>query len=164
MKKFFTLVVLLVAISATAQVKPTCPLTNPASIAGTNMYVLPAWITALNFTGPADVVYGGNKYLPTTTRVRADHDGFAPGRLNQIYCTWIHAGGGTPPYTFTATGLPPGLILSPTTGQLSGVIASAGSYYMIVLQVKDSAGAVVKLAPRMIEVCWGKASCNGFGE
>jgi streptogramin lyase len=61
----------------------------------------------------------------------------APGAQ---YTQVITASGGVPPYTFTSTGtLPPGLTLSSTTGVISGIPTTAGTYTFTVM-VSDSMG------------------------
>jgi prepilin-type N-terminal cleavage/methylation domain-containing protein len=49
------------------------------------------------------------------------------------------AGGGLTPYTWTATGLPPGLSLNTSTGTVTGTIG-AGTRYLVAIDVTDSAG------------------------
>jgi putative Ig domain-containing protein len=49
------------------------------------------------------------------------------------------ASGGLGPYTFTATGLPAGVTISPTTGVTSGII-TAGTRYLVTATVTDSLG------------------------
>jgi hypothetical protein len=58
------------------------------------------------------------------------------------YAQALTAGGGTTPYTWELTLgiLPPGLTLTPTTGQIAGTATTPGSYSFIV-QVTDGAGA-----------------------
>jgi large repetitive protein len=52
--------------------------------------------------------------------------------------TQVNAAGGTPPYTFTATGLPPGLSIS-TSGVITGTpTAIAGSPYAVTVKVTDA--------------------------
>jgi hypothetical protein len=48
--------------------------------------------------------------------------------------------GGTPPYTWTASGNPPGLAINPATGVLSGIPQTAGSYLVTVV-LTDAARA-----------------------
>ncbi len=52
--------------------------------------------------------------------------------------TTITASSGLPPYNWTATGLPPGLTIGPTTGIISGIPTTAGAY-AITVTVTDSA-------------------------
>jgi uncharacterized protein (TIGR03437 family) len=52
------------------------------------------------------------------------------------------AGGGLPPYTWTAVGLPAGMTINIATGVISGTPTSAaGSPYSVVVTVQDSTGA-----------------------
>ncbi|MDI3297628.1 MAG: putative Ig domain-containing protein [Bacillota bacterium] len=48
--------------------------------------------------------------------------------------------GGTPPYTWSADGLPAGLSIDPSTGEISGTLSAAGGSFSI--RVVDAAGAV----------------------
>jgi hypothetical protein len=57
------------------------------------------------------------------------------------YTSVVSVTGGTGPYTFTATGLPPGLTLS-TTGTLSGTPTTAGTYQVAVTATDLSGGTV----------------------
>ena len=52
----------------------------------------------------------------------------------------LSATGGTAPYTWAATGLPPGLTLDTATGLVTGTPTTAGTY-QATLTVRDSAGA-----------------------
>jgi prepilin-type N-terminal cleavage/methylation domain-containing protein len=54
------------------------------------------------------------------------------------------AGGGLTPYTWTATGLPPGLSLNTSTGMVSGTIG-AGTRYLVAINVTDSAGGTAAI-------------------
>ena len=50
----------------------------------------------------------------------------------------LAATGGTPPYTWTATGMPPGLTIAPSTGVISGIPTTAGAY-TVTVTVTDTA-------------------------
>jgi alpha-tubulin suppressor-like RCC1 family protein len=50
------------------------------------------------------------------------------GTVGAPYAGSPQTSGGTPPYRWSATGLPPGLSIDPTTGSLSGVPSAAGAY------------------------------------
>lgn len=126
-------------------------------------YVLPVWITALSWTNPADVMYGGTKTKPTMTAI-TNSSWLPAAMVGYQYCFWLQAQGGVPPYTFTSSSvLPFGLTLS-TSGLLSGVPTVPGAYDALLFSVKDSSGTVVMLKPRSIEVCAPGVSCNGFGQ
>ena len=57
--------------------------------------------------------------------------------LGQPYCHQFAVTGGVVPYAFAATGLPPGMALTPT-GLLAGTPSTAGSF-SVSITVTDSA-------------------------
>jgi hypothetical protein len=57
----------------------------------------------------------------------------------QYQATTVTANGGTQPYTWSATGTPPGLTIGPTTGIISGIPTTAGAF-AVTVTVTDSAG------------------------
>lgn len=63
------------------------------------------------------------------------------GTLGVVYSETMSAQGGTPPYIYSITGgsLPPGLILTPGTGIISGTPTTAGNY-VFTLKVVDING------------------------
>ncbi|WP_316801046.1 putative Ig domain-containing protein [Pedobacter frigidisoli] len=65
----------------------------------------------------------------------------ANGTTGTVYTTQIipSATGGTIPYTYTATGLPPGLTFNPTTREITGTPTQAGTY-TVAVTVTDSKG------------------------
>jgi hypothetical protein len=54
------------------------------------------------------------------------------GTLNQPYAQGVSAVGGQPPYRWTASGLPNGLAINATTGQITGTALAAGSFGLAV--------------------------------
>lgn len=50
------------------------------------------------------------------------------------------AGGGTPPYTYSAIGLPPGMLINANSGVLSGTPTAAGTYSVSVTATDSSTG------------------------
>jgi len=60
--------------------------------------------------------------------------------FNAPYSLTLQAVGGAPPYTWAATGLPQGLSVNPSTGQVSGTLTGAGTF-AIAFMVTDSAQA-----------------------
>jgi hypothetical protein len=59
--------------------------------------------------------------------------------------------GGTPPYTFTVTGLPPGADFDPSTGTLMGRPTASGAF-SITYTLKDSLGNVASNSPMSMAV------------
>ncbi|MGB7760056.1 MAG: putative Ig domain-containing protein [Bryobacteraceae bacterium] len=65
------------------------------------------------------------------------------GTINSVYpATIVTATGGTVPYTWSATGLPPGISIDPVTGTITGTpTTNIGSPFAVQLTVTDSTGA-----------------------
>ncbi|MGH7274102.1 MAG: fibronectin type III domain-containing protein, partial [Nitrospiria bacterium] len=61
------------------------------------------------------------------------------GTVNTPYSTQLTASGGASPYTWSATGLPSGLIINSSTGVISGTPSAAGSS-SVTMTVTDSTG------------------------
>ncbi len=71
--------------------------------------------------------------LSITTRT------LAVGGTGQMYSQAVIATGGTPPYTFSASGLPPGLSIS-AGGNISGTPSANGSYPVMITVVDSAKG------------------------
>jgi hypothetical protein len=59
-------------------------------------------------------------------------------KLNQPYTELIAASGGQPPYRWSTSGLPTGLTINSTTGQITGTPTAAGNF-AVAITVTDSA-------------------------
>ncbi len=62
------------------------------------------------------------------------------GTVNTATSLQMSATGGTSPYTWTATGLPTGLSIDPSTGKIAGTPTTAGPY-SVTVTAKDALGA-----------------------
>ncbi len=62
------------------------------------------------------------------------------GRVSTAYSAALAASGGTPPYTWNASGLPAGIVIDPASGAISGTPTAAGDFSVRV-DVTDSAQA-----------------------
>ena len=61
-----------------------------------------------------------------------------PGSLGTGYSALVTGKGGTPPYTWTAGGLPPSLSINSTSGAISGALLAGGNYLVTVV-LRDAA-------------------------
>jgi hypothetical protein len=63
----------------------------------------------------------------------------SPGTAAALYVpTTVTAMGGTPPYTWSATGLPAGLTIDPVLGAINGTPSTSGGPYSVMVTVTDS--------------------------
>ncbi|MET0460764.1 MAG: putative Ig domain-containing protein, partial [Ilumatobacteraceae bacterium] len=73
------------------------------------------------------------------------------GQVGEDYTTTMLASGGTPPYVWSATGLPPGLTLGAANGTVSGVPGDDGTY-AVTIRVTDGARATLSASYSMVIV------------
>jgi hypothetical protein len=88
-------------------------------------------LSACSGNQPPDV---GPRPAPTLAEVT-----LAETTVGASYSSSIGASGGQPPYTFSAQGLPPGLILGGDSGALTGTPTAAGDF-QVQLTVRDTQG------------------------
>lgn len=83
------------------------------------------------FVGPGGGLVWGGELLITTEVLPA-------GREGDAYTVPLSAAGGTPPYTWAATGLPAGLTLDPSAGVISGTPTSWGTFLVHITATDDN--------------------------
>jgi alpha-tubulin suppressor-like RCC1 family protein len=71
------------------------------------------------------------------------------GQVGVPYTTYAAAAGGVGGYTWSASGLPPGLSIDPASGQISGTPSAAGAS-VVVLHVADAFGVSATSAPILL--------------
>jgi hypothetical protein len=76
-------------------------------------------------------------HLPPSPLQITTQSALPSGRVNVSYNTTFTATGGVPPYSWSASNVPPGLVMS-TVGTLSGTPSQAGSF-TLTASVSDSA-------------------------
>jgi hypothetical protein len=111
-------------LPAGLSISPDGQITGTPSAAGTSTATitvtdstLPNHLTANSV--PLSIVIAPGLAISTTS--------FSAGMVGALYSAPVSATGGTTPYTFVATGLPPGLAINATTGQITGTPTLAGS-------------------------------------
>ena len=72
------------------------------------------------------------------------------GKRGSLYEARGIANGGTGPYTWTATGLPTGLVIDSSTGRIRGTITANSGTYNVELTAKDSTGATAKRTVQLV--------------
>jgi hypothetical protein len=96
---------------------------------------------------------------PSTLKVTTS--GLPGGALTASYSASLTATGGTPPYTWTAGGLPPGITVS-SSGVLSGTPTSPGPF-TVTVTVKDSTGVSISASlPLTISAAPVKITTTGI--
>jgi hypothetical protein len=98
----------------------------------------PQTITA-NYVGYPIYIGCGPPPPPPSTPLAVANPGNRQSLEDSAASVQMTATGGTPPYTWSATGLPTGLSISPSTGLISGSTIRAGGF-AITVTATDAAG------------------------
>ena len=115
----------------------TLTLSGTPTAAGTSTFNLEVRDSASGVASrPVSITINAPTLSLTTARQLPD------GTLNQAYVTNVAASGGQPPYRWSATGLPSGLTINSSTGQVAGTPAAAGNFG-VAITVSDNALASI---------------------
>ncbi len=88
-------------------------------------------------------VYTPNDSLTVLTSLLITTSGLPSGTVGQGYSGAVSASGGSLPYSWTATGLPGGLSISPTSGVIAGAPLSSGTF-SVTVRVTDYLGSIAQ--------------------
>jgi uncharacterized protein (TIGR03437 family) len=114
---------------------PTTTAGSPFTVVAT---VTDATLTSKSVTYSLTISGALTVAVPTTLPAATLNVGYTP--------TTVTAGGGLPPYTWTATGLPTGLSINVATGVITGTpTTAAGSPYSVTVTVTDSRGVTATM-------------------
>lgn len=133
---------------AVSGINPSAPFL-PGSASPEEVNSLGAFVMGAlaQISGTSDVGYSEFPFPAGSTLALADSP--PSGAIGVPYAHCFIASGGAPPYVsylITAGALPPGLVLGPTTGCLTGIPTTAGTFCFTVT-VTDSAAATASVSP-----------------
>lgn len=84
------------------------------------------------------------------------------GTINVAYNFTVAATGGTPPYTWSASGLPAGYTINPSTGAITGTTTSSGTF-PVMITVTDSATPTPNVVTSNFNLVIGTGGGGGGG-
>jgi uncharacterized protein YdaL len=119
---------------------PTGPGTSTVTVTATDSTVTPAVGSSAGSTVLTPTPGQASETLTLTVNPNPFGIGTASlpaGAVNQPYAAALSVGGGTAPYTWSASGLPQGLTLNKSTGVISGTPGKTGTS-TVKVQVSDS--------------------------
>jgi len=97
------------------------------------------------------------------TQLTLANPGNRTGTVGVATSLALSASGGTPPYSFSATGLPPGLSVNSGTGVISGTPTTAGTY-TVTATVRDSAPTPASASQTFTWTISPPGSCGSPGQ
>ena len=124
---------------------PGLPNYNPTASQNNNLYAgTPAAIGVFNFLLIIYDAWGAGTFpsysLQIVSALAITNAPLPNGTVGFPYGWNLAAANGSPPYSWTASGLPPGLTLNASTGAIGGTPNTAGTF-PVAVQVTDSTGA-----------------------
>jgi len=123
-----------VTLSPLSGVNSTITIGTPAPAPGTQVTVRCANGTTGEYAEETFTIGSGTG----TGVVNITTTSLPNGTVNVAYSASVAASGGTPPYTWSASGLPAGLSIDTNTGQITGTTAASGTF-PVTITVTDSA-------------------------
>jgi hypothetical protein len=140
--------------NGTGNVLATVQLPAAGDNCGGSQFTFSCWQTSgitftgtaqsVNFAGVANQIGFDNITLGSNTPnngVIITTPSLASGAVGVAYSQTVSATGGTPPYHWSAKGLPQGLNIDPTSGTISGTPQAVGSYTVAISATDSTVGA-----------------------
>ena len=125
----------------TLQTPSLPPGLTPTSATGNPLVGTPSQVGTFTFTPTITDAWGNvltlNQSLTVVSRLAITTTSLPAGAIQQQYNTTVSASGGTGTYTWSATGLPSGLSIAPSTGVISGVPTTSGAF-SVTVSVSDT--------------------------
>jgi hypothetical protein len=97
-------------------------------------------VASIVVTNPGGSVSSAASFTVTPAPLAITTTSLPSGTSGSSYSFTLAGRGGTPPYTWSASGLPSSLFVNPATGVISGVLQASGTF-PITVGLRDAAGA-----------------------